>query len=44
MITEKNMRSIRSGLGLSPKYYDVAFGKKVNRDVKQGTGLVLGIN
>lgn len=40
VITEKNMRSIRPGLGLSPKYYDVVLGKKVNRNVKRGTGLV----
>lgn len=39
VITEKNMRSIRPGLGLSPKYYDVVLGKKVNRDVKKGTGV-----
>ena len=38
-ITEKNMRSIRPGLGLSPKYYDVVLGKKVDCDVKQGTAL-----
>lgn len=40
VITEKNMRSIRPGLGLSPKFYDVVLGKKVNRDVNRGTGLV----
>jgi sialic acid synthase SpsE len=39
VITEKNMRSIRPGYGLPPKYYDVVMGKKVNRDVKRGTGL-----
>lgn len=39
VITEKNMRSIRPGLGLSPKYYGVVLGKKVNRDVKWGTRL-----
>lgn len=43
VITEKNMRSIRPGLGLSPKYYDIVFGKKVNRDIKQGTALDWGI-
>ena len=42
-ITEKNMRCIRPGLGLSPKYYDVVLGKKVNRDVKRGTGLGWGM-
>ncbi len=39
VITEKNMRSIRPGLGLAPKYYDVVLGKKVNQDVKRGTSL-----
>lgn len=39
IITEKNMRSIRPGLGLSPKYYDVILGKKVKCDIKRGTGL-----
>ncbi len=39
ILTEKNVRSIRPGLGLSPKYYDVVLGKRVKCDVKRGTGL-----
>ena len=39
IITEKNMRSIRPGLGLSPKYYDVLLGKTVKIDVKRGTAV-----
>lgn len=39
VITEKNMRSIRPGLGLLPKYYDILLGKKVKCDVKRGTAL-----
>lgn len=39
IITEKNMRSIRPGLGISPKYYDAVLGKKVKCDVKRGTAL-----
>lgn len=39
VITEKNMRSIRPGLGLSPKYYDVVLGKKVKCDVVRGTAI-----
>lgn len=39
VITEKNMRSIRPGLGLPPKYYDILLGKKVKCDVKRGTAL-----
>ena len=36
ILTEKNLRSIRPGLGLSPKFYDVLLGKKVNRDIARG--------
>lgn len=43
VITEKNMRSIRPGLGLSPKYYDKVLGKKVSRDIKRGTALDWGM-
>lgn len=39
VITEKNMRSIRPGLGLPPKYYDILLGKKVKCDVNRGTAL-----
>ncbi len=39
ILTEKNVRSIRPGLGLSPKYYDVVLGKRVKCEVKRGTGL-----
>lgn len=39
VLTEKNLRSIRPGLGLAPKYYDVLLGKKVNRDIPRGTGM-----
>lgn len=35
--TEKNVRCVRPGLGLPPKYYEVLLGKKVNRDVERGT-------
>tara|TARA_B110000879_G_scaffold178122_1_gene233130 strand:+ start:510 stop:1550 length:1041 start_codon:yes stop_codon:yes gene_type:complete len=39
IITEKNMRAIRPGLGLPTKYYDVVLGKKVSKDVARGTAL-----
>ncbi len=35
--TKKNLRAIRPGLGLLPKYYDTLLGKRVNRDVQRGT-------
>ncbi len=36
-ITDKNLRAIRPGHGLPPKYYSSLLGKKVNRDIKRGT-------
>ena len=38
-LTEKNMRIVRPGLGLPPKYYDILLGRKVNKDVKKGTAV-----
>jgi pseudaminic acid synthase len=37
VITEQNVRSVRPGYGLHPKYWDDIAGKKVNRDIKKGT-------
>lgn len=37
VITNKNMRSIRPGLGLAPKYYDLVLGRTVKKDIKRGT-------
>jgi N-acetylneuraminate synthase len=37
--TEQNIRSIRPGLGLQPKYLDIVIGKKATKDVKRGTPL-----
>lgn len=36
VITERNVRSIRPGFGLHPRYYNEILGKKVNRDVEKG--------
>lgn len=36
-LTRENLRCIRPGLGLAPKYYDMLIGRKVKRDVKKGT-------
>ena len=38
-LTEKNMKIIRPGLGLSPKYYESIKGKRVNRNLKRGTAV-----
>ena len=37
VFTEKNLRRIRPGMGISPKYYDVLLGRCVKCDVKRGT-------
>lgn len=39
IFTEENLRAIRPGLGLAPKYLAMAMGKPVKRDVKCGTAL-----
>jgi pseudaminic acid synthase len=38
-LTEKNIRIIRPGRGLSPRYFDLMLGKRVNKDVNRGTAL-----
>ena len=39
ILIRKNLRAIRPGLGLPPKYYDILLGKHVNRDVQCGTAV-----
>lgn len=36
ILTEKNLRSVRPGYGLHPKYLKEILGKKVNRDLEKG--------
>ncbi|MFY0543169.1 pseudaminic acid synthase [Brevibacillus sp. H7] len=36
-LTKQNLRAIRPGHGLPPKYYDVLLGKRVKRDIPKGT-------
>jgi len=43
VLTEKNLRIVRPGFGLQPKYYDVIVGRKVNIDVKKGTAVTWSI-
>ena len=38
-ITAKNMRSIRPGLGLPPKYYEYLLGRRICKNVSRGTGV-----
>jgi N-acetylneuraminate synthase len=35
--TPENLRVVRPGFGLAPKFYDVLLGKRVNRDIRKGT-------
>ena len=37
IITEDNVRSIRPGFGLHPKYFNRILGKRVNKNLKKGT-------
>ena len=37
--SEKNLRVIRPGLGLEPKYYEMLIGKTANKDLKKGQPL-----
>lgn len=39
VLTENNVRSIRPGLGLAPKYYETVLGRKIKCDVLRGTAL-----
>jgi N-acetylneuraminate synthase len=41
VLSEKNIRRIRPGYGLAPKYYDSLLGKKVNQDIKRGTPMTM---
>jgi len=37
VLTKKNLRVIRPGYGLAPKYIDMLLGKPVRQDIKRGT-------
>ena len=39
VISEQNIRSIRPGFGMHPKYYDEIIGKKFNKDLETGDRL-----
>ena len=41
VVTKKNVRSIRPGFGLHPKYYNEILGKKVTQDIEKGDRLDL---
>lgn len=37
ILTPENIRCVRPGMGLPPKYYDTLLGRQVKQDVKKGT-------
>ena len=39
VLTDKNIKVIRPGHGIKPKYWEEVLGRKVNRAVKKGTPL-----
>ena len=39
ILTQGNIRLIRPGLGMEPKFFDLIIGKKVNRDLRLGTAM-----
>ena len=41
VITEKNVRSVRPGFGLHPRYLGEVIGKRVKIDLKKGVRLLL---
>lgn len=43
VLTTRNVRCVRPGLGLPPKYLEAVLGKRVNRDVKRGTPMNWGL-
>jgi N-acetylneuraminate synthase len=43
VLTKDNLRIVRPGLGLPPKYYDTVLGKRLNEDAAAGTALSWGL-
>ena len=43
ILTENNIRIIRPGYGLQPKYFDVVIGKRINKAAKRGTALTFDL-
>ena len=43
VLNEQNLRIVRPGLGLPPKYYNLFLNKRVNRDLKKGTPVLWDI-
>lgn len=43
VITAENIRIIRPGLGLSPKYFDLLLGKRVKQNINRGTAFTFNL-
>ena len=43
VFTEKNLRIIRPGMGLAPKYYEQLLGRKINQPLIKGTPVQWGL-
>jgi pseudaminic acid synthase len=39
VFTKNNLRIVRPGMGLPPKYYDYFLGRKINKSIKKGTAV-----
>jgi pseudaminic acid synthase len=37
IVAAENIRAIRPGMGLAPKYFEAVLGRKVKRDIRRGT-------
>ena len=43
VLTPENLRCVRPGMGLPPKYYDILLGRRVTQNVKKGTPMGWGL-
>lgn len=43
LLTPENLRCVRPGLGLPPKFYDLLLGRRVNTDARKGTPMSWGM-
>ena len=39
VLTSENLRVIRPGYGLEPKYYEILLGRRINRDLPKGSAM-----
>jgi N-acetylneuraminate synthase len=43
VLTPDNLRCVRPGMGLPPKFYDMILGRRVNQNLKKGTPMSWGL-